>query len=484
MLESELKFSLELAREQEAEADKPPFRAPAGAGVILDPRDGSVLAMASFPTFAPSDFIEGISQEQFADLEDPLAQQPLLNRAISEIYPPGSTFKPFTAIAAEVYDVFGWEFVEPFDVFTSDPGFWRLRSCLIAAGDDDAARAGGCIKRNAGDATMEGVDLQFSLTFSSDTYYYKLGEAFWIAPDSSEIDPNGIQNIASDFGLGTASGIQLAGEKAGVMPTAELMRERFLDNPEAFPRGDWNPGDNTNIAIGQGDVAVTPLQLANAYATLANGGTLYAPNIVTRIEPNDEVAADLDPSDLVLLDRLLTPDEVADGVVNFGPRVIREIEIPATVGQPILDGLLGVTLQPKVTLDRPSGTAWNAFNEPDKGGVAFPLYTWPVAGKTGTAEIGNGTLADNSMFAAFGPSGSVQWGTPILEPEYAIAVILEESGFGSKAAAPMVARLFEKIAADTVPRALTRNEIDEFYGVDQITDLQTQAAVDATGGDQ
>jgi penicillin-binding protein 2 len=146
-LESELKGALDRARLVETTQDEEPFRAPAGAGVIIDPRDGSILAMASYPTFDPGDFIDGISQAQFDELSDPLAHQPLLNRAVSEIYPPGSTFKPFTSIAAEVYNVFGWQHVEEWDVPTSDPGYWDLVSCNFDfAGDVEGALASGCRK--------------------------------------------------------------------------------------------------------------------------------------------------------------------------------------------------------------------------------------------------------------------------------------------------------------------------------------------------
>jgi len=134
-LEFELKRALDLAAQVEADQDEEPFRAPAGAAVIMDPRDGSILAMASYPTFDPGDFIDGISQDQFDKLSDPLAHQPLLNRAVSEIYPAASTFKPFTAIAAEVYDVFGWQFVDDWNVPISDPGYWDLQSCNIDFSD-------------------------------------------------------------------------------------------------------------------------------------------------------------------------------------------------------------------------------------------------------------------------------------------------------------------------------------------------------------
>lgn len=463
-LEFELKRALDLARLQEAPPDEAPFNAPAGAAVILDPRDGSVLAMASYPTFDPGDFIDGISQAQFDELNDPLAQQPLLNRAISEIYPAASTFKPFTAIAAEVYDVFGWEYVEEWNVPTSDPGFWDLVSCnQDFSGDVAGALASGCRKRNAGDAQLEGVDLQHSITFSSDTYYYKIGEAFWIASDD-EVNPEGIQDVARDFGFGSQLGLQLGGESSGLIPDAALMAQRFEESPDLFLRGDWGPGDNTDLAIGQGAVAVTPLQLANAYATLANGGTVFSPNIAQAVIPPE--GDDSDP-------------------IEFGPRVLRETEVPASIEQEILDGLLGVTIQEGTDITRPGGTAFDAFNEPDKGGIDFDLINWPVAGKTGTAEVTG--RADNSMFVGFGPSGSRSFGTSLNEPEFVIAVILEESGFGSRQAAPMVARLFDAIANDEVAPALTQEQIDTIYGVDEITDLSqledaAEIATDATGG--
>ena len=468
MLERELARALDRARGIEVLPDEEPFRAPAGAAVIMDPTDGTILAMASHPTFNPGDFIDGISQNQFDDLTDPQAHQPLLNRAISETYPAASTFKPFTAIAAEVNDVFGWEFVDDFNVPISDPGFWDLRSCSIDfTGDVEGAIASGCRKRNAGNATMEGVDLLHSLAFSSDTYYYRIGEAFWIA-GANTINPEGIQDTARDFGYGAPLGVQLPEDRGGSMPNAEEFRERHLEFPDIFPRGDWNAGDNTNIAIGQGEVAITPLQLANSYAALANGGTVWSPNIVQRTIPNGDI----------------------DEEVEFGPRVLREATIPSTVEQEIIDGLLGVTLLPKPNLTQPAGTGWNAFNNPfDEGldGAIVDLINWPVAGKTGTAEILG--RADNSMFVGFGPSGSATWGTSINTPEYVVAVIMEEAGFGSAIAAPMVARVFDQISRDDVPRAQAQSEVDEFYNIgetpeDILNPEGDDEVLEAAGGSQ
>lgn len=466
LLERELARALDRARGVEVLQDEEPFRAPAGAAVILDPTDGSILAMASYPTFDPGDFINGISQAQFDELTDPEAHQPLLNRAISATYPAASTFKPFTAIAAEANDVFGWEFVDDFNVPISDPGWWDLRSCtnIDFSGDVEGAIESGCRKRNAGSQPIEGVDLLHSLAFSSDTYYYRIGEAFWLAPDG-EIAPDGIQETAREFGYGSALGVQLPEERNGSMITAEEFRQRSVENPDAFPRGEWTAGDNTNIAIGQGEVAITPLQLANSYAALANGGTVFSPNVVQRTIPNGEI----------------------DQAIEFGPRVLREANIPESIEGEILDGLLGATLLPKRNLEQPSGTAWNAFNNPfNEGldGAIVDLVNWPVAGKTGTAEVLG--RADNSMFVGFGPSGSATYGTAVRAPEYVVAVVLEEAGFGSAVAAPMVARIFDQISRDDIARATTQSEVDEFYSVDDITDVLSgttdDEALESAGG--
>ena len=233
------------------------------------------------------------------------------------------------------------------------------------------------------------------------------------------------------------------------MLTAADFEARHEENPAAFPRGQWTAGDATNAAIGQGEVAVTPLQLANSYAALANGGTVFAPNIVQNVIPNDENS----------------------NAIEFGPRVLREAEIPDSIEGEILDGLLGVTSLPKLNIEQPSGTGWDAFNNPfEEGldGAIVDLVNWPVAGKTGTAEVLG--RADNSMFVGFGPSGSASFGTAVKTPEYVVAVVLEEAGFGSQIAAPMVARIFDQIARDDVPRAATQTEVDDFYSVEDNVD--------------
>ena len=170
-----------------------------------------------------------------------------------------------------------------------------------------------------------------------------------------------------------------------------------------FAERNWFTGDNVNMSIGQGDVAVTPLQLANAYATFANGGTRFAPNVATKVT---------------------FPGASNSVARTFEPRISAGLELPPDLRTPLLDGLVGVT-------SAEGGTATGVF-------AGFPHDTFPVAGKTGTAQV-NGK-ADTALFAAFGP---------VPAPRYAVAVVLEESGFGGVAAAPVARKLFDVFAGST-----------------------------------
>mgnify|MGYP001159751868 CR=1 FL=1 len=284
-----------------------------------------------------------------------------------------------------------------------------MQSCRADAADLETA--GGCIFRNAGSKPYENVDLIRSLTVSSDVYYYTIGESIYINPKHPD---NAIQNAAALYGLGMQTGVQLPFEQDGYIPTPQKRKERHEDNPKIFPNANWYPGDNVNISVGQGDVLVTPLQLANAYSTLANGGINVAPNIVSSVfDRNGEI------------------------LKEFGKRIKKEIEIDPDFINRVMRGLVGVT-------EDIEGTAYWAFNSIATDGAFFPLDNFPTAGKTGTAEVRG--KADSSLFAAI---------TPAQEPEYVIVVMLEEAGFGSAVAAPMAARVLQKVVEDTVPEALT-----------------------------
>jgi len=362
--------------------------------------------MASFPSYNPNESIGGFSFDRWSELNDPANDLPMFNRAIQGEYAPGSTFKLFTAHAAWHEGVFGVGAVPRADELWDDPGAYVLRSC----GDvDPTDPPPGCRYRNAGEKQYENVDLARSLTVSSDVYYYQIGESIYINPDHLD---TAVQGAASSYGMGLETGITLPFEQDGYLPTPGNRRERHNANPVAFPEWGWSTGDNVITAIGQGEVLVTPLQLGNAFATFANDGVRHAPNVVSRVMNRDGTV-----------------------VREFGPRELSTVDIDGGFRYRVLNGLAGVTAHEE-------GTAYWAFNSRATGGLYFPLDRYPVAGKTGTAEVRG--KADTSIFAAFGP---------VDEPTHAIVAVLEEAGFGSSVAAPLVARVLAPIFEGTVPEA-------------------------------
>ncbi len=443
LVEAELIDALEMARRQDKpDPADPDFLAPAGAAVILDPRDGSVRAMASYPTYDPASFIGGISSVEFDALRSPGAHAPILNRAIQAAYAPGSTFKLVTAYAGMRTGLLDAIYPRGWREAIEHGEEYLMRSCTEGAVAIDT-----CIFRNSEEGPYVGINLPRSLTVSSDSYYYRIGEEFFVRGD---FDSEEVQLAAREFGFGRPSGIALLTEGAGLVPDAALYEQRHADLPEVFPRGNWLPGDSVNLAIGQGEMLATPLQIANAYATFANGGTLHAPNIVARVErPDGEV------------------------VREFAPRVAGTVDLPPEIRDPIMEGLLGVTADP-------AGTAYDAFNLPGENPdafVDFDLARWPVAGKTGTAEKND--KADFAIFSGFGPTPNPGLGVALdAVPAYAMTVVLEEAGFASRTAAPMVARVFQHVANDTVPPAPTAFELSLCDGwlFDQEQALADEAA--------
>ena len=435
LVERELRRGLDEARDQdqpEEDPDAPDFVASAGAAVAIDPRDGSILAMASFPTFDPRDFVNGISRRLFDDLTAEQNHSPILNRAIQGLYAPGSTFKMVTAYAALTQGVIAADVSSLIEVdeFYNDTGTYRYPYC-VEESDTCVFNSPYCCER--------GVDLRDAITVSSDTYFYRLGgEGFFRRREPLD---EGIQESARAFGLGSHSGIPLPHERAGVVPDKDYYDYQFDQGVFLRSGAQWFAGDTINLAIGQGNLLATPLQMANVYAVLASEGRVHQPNIATKItDRNGEV------------------------LEEFGPRLVRELAWNAEIAAPLLDGMNGVT-----AYNLPSssggeallrGTAYEAFNLPGEGGVNFPLDAWPVAGKTGTAEKQG--QADNAWFAAFGPASWPERGYRHT-PEVVVAMVLEEAGFGGDVAAPAVARVLLPIATDTVDRARTAREVDACY---------------------
>jgi penicillin-binding protein 2 len=238
-----------------------------------------------------------------------------------------------------------------------------------------------------------------ALTVSSDVYFYNLGYEFY--RQRSKYGDTAIQDTARLLGLGVKTGIPLAGEATGRVSDPKTREKLHEKAPKAFPNGQWFAGDNVNLAIGQGEMVVTPLQLATAYATFANGGSFYQPKLALKVA-----------------------DHVGATVEEFPAEEVGHIDLPPAVRDPILAGLKGVVADPK-------GTARDAF-------ATFPVGQFPIAGKTGTAEVVG--KQDTALFAAFAPAD---------DPQYAVSVVMEESGFGGTAAAPVARRIFEQLSGRT-----------------------------------
>jgi penicillin-binding protein 2 len=353
--------------------------APAGSVVVQDPTSGAVRALATYPSYDPNEFVNGISAERYAELSDTNGISALIDRSIYGQYAPGSTFKLVTATAA-------------------------LNNGIVTAStpytDDGVYELGGQEFGSTGSNGL--VTMPKALTVSSDDYFYWLGDRM-----DSEGGGTLIQDTAAMFGFTTPTGIDLPNESAGYVLSARTLKERHADNPAAFPRGDWYTGDNILTAIGQSMVLVTPIQLAGAYGALANGGNVYQPHVVAR------VLAPGTPEK-----PLADPDQ--SGVVRVVEPVVRStVNLPGTTRGPIVQGLSQVTRQ---------GTASGSF-------AGFDQNAFPIVGKTGTAQVAN--KADTSVFAAYAPEGA---------PQYAVTAVMEEAGFGSETAAPVVRHLYEYLS--------------------------------------
>ena len=377
LAEQRLQEGLADARARPPRKDNPPNNATTGAVVVEDPNDGRVLALASYPTYDPTAFIDGIDAQEWGYLNDPVNHYPLNNWAIQGQWAPGSTYKPFVGYAALRSGL-----MAPDTVFF-DGGGYQIPGCTGLK----------CYRSNAGGAAYGSVTMPEALTVSSDAYFYSVGAQFWLQRDRLGGEA-GLQGYLAPWGLGEETGVALTGERPGRVPDPTWKREY---NEQVGGDPDWRTGDNVNMGIGQGDVLVTPLQLANGYATLANGGTRYVPQVALRAEAYQSGRV----------------------TKEFEPEVRGKVDLPAQLRQPLIDGLAGVPVR---------GTAAGAF-------AGFPLDTFGVAGKTGTAQVDN--KADTALFSAFGPVGA---------PRYQVTAVLEESGFGATSAAPVVRAIFEVLA--------------------------------------
>jgi penicillin-binding protein 2 len=330
-----------------------------GAFVTMNVNSGEVLGMGSFLTFEPALFTKTLTQREVdATYNNPLA--PLTNRAIAGLYPTGSTFKLITALAALEEGV-----ISPTEVVE----------------DGSSITVGGQRFQNAGGAALGSVDMRRALAVSSDVYFYLLGWEMW--------DTGQLQRWAHALGIGRPSGVDLPGAEEGLLPTQHWRNQLYEEGGTDRP---WSVGDNIQLATGQGDLQTNPLQMAVAYATLANGGTVVTPHVGREI------------------------DDAAGRVLReFAPRPRRHVRIDPDTRAVILEGLHDAAQSGE-------GTSYEVFGN-------FPV---PVAGKTGTAQrVGH---EDQSWYVVL---------APYPDPEIVTAVTIEEGGFGATSAAPAALDILE-----------------------------------------
>ncbi len=407
-----------------------PYKAPAGAVVVQNWETGHIIAMASYPTFDnrwfESDLGGGKFEEIFPAVDengDPIDpdESILVNRAIQGRYNLGSTFKPFVAYAALNTELFttGDYYVDTGTYKMNSVEAWRCESGLVR-----------CVYKNATCPNLRpcvygAVDVETALAVSSDAFFYRIGELIMTENDYQPI----LQEQVRLFGFGADTGIALPFEFDGTVPDAELKaRYAELGVISEEEGSGYFTGDNVQLAIGQGLLSATPLQLANAYSAIANYGFVMKPEIVKAIyAPGVPDASEPGFADL-------SKGRLAEEP-NIRGEVVREIPMTEEIRNEISRGLRRVITGPGTVSDYYHSTTGEKLFR------TYPSSAIPVGGKTGTAQgQGNYPWTDSSAFAAYS-----------IDPErpYTVAAYLEKSGYGSQAAAPVVKCTFLQLSGQT-----------------------------------
>ena len=404
------------------------FKAPAGAVVVENWETGHIVALASYPTFDnrwfESDLGGGKFEEVFPSTDengDPIDpdESILVNRAIQGRYNLGSTFKPFTAYAALNTGLWGT------NQYYQDGGRYSMTSI-----EEDKCNSGEvrCTFKNAtcsgtGRPCVYGsVDVETALAVSSDAFFYMIGEQIMVQNDYQPV----LQEQVRLFGFGEDPGIDLPFAFDGTVPDKELKaRYAELGVISEVEGSGYFTGDNVQLAIGQGLLSASPLHLANAYSTLANGGFVLRPEIVKAVyEPGVPDAAEPGYADL---SRARFAEEP-----NVSGELVRQIPLPEDIQREIDAGLQRVITGPGTTSDYYHSTTGEKlfFN--------YPRNAIPIAGKTGTAQgAENHPWNDSSAFAAYSLDS---------ERPFTVSAYLEKSGYGSQGAAPVVKCIFLQLS--------------------------------------
>jgi penicillin-binding protein 2 len=375
-------------------------KATTGAAIVMT-TGGRVVAMASAPSYDPSVWNGGISEAEYKKLTSPGASQPILNRVTQGEYAPGSTFK-VTSTAAAVQAGYSLD------------GTYNCPASYNIAGRSFL---------NDGQKSLGPISLDQALVISCDTVFYELAYGIYQRDHpkdnvvtSPKVPIQEMQKMELAWGFGRAPGVDLPGQDAGTIPTRQWLYYYWkqyksywckagrangsyvqqIEYQDCHYGNIWEPGEAAIAAIGQGYVAVTPLQLADAYAALANGGKLYSPRIGEAIvSPTGQL------------------------VRKIKPRLIRRLPVAGSTLAYIRNALAGVTTG--------AGTAAAAFS-------GFPRSRVCVAGKTGTAEVFNSSVT--SVFASYAPCNN---------PKYVVVVMIPDSNYGAEVAAPAVRQIYDDI---------------------------------------
>jgi penicillin-binding protein 2 len=350
-----------------------------GAIVALDPRDGSILAMASSPTYKPAVYAGHVSARDLTAQgltakTAAMKNYPALNRATDATYPPGSTFKPVTALAAlEEHLVSPYAYLPCTGTYTSP---------------NDRAHH---VFHNWDPNVSQQMDMPTALAYSCDTYFYQLGDLFYSLPADRK---QPLQAWADTFGFGRATGSDVGPEVSGLVPTIPWKQRHFKTALDKL----WKPGDSIQLAIGQGDLLVTPLQMARLYALIANGGKLVTPHLLDDVETSTGAVV---PTPAQPAPKQVFDDQAALQVVRQG----------------LLEGTHATF-----------GTSYPVFGQ-------FPVS---IAGKTGTAEKvvklpGYIGVKSQSWWCGYGPAD---------DAKLVVCAVIENGGHGGSAAAPAAAQVF------------------------------------------
>jgi penicillin-binding protein 2 len=357
-----------------------------GAIVALDPNDGSVLAMASSPSYKPSVYAGRVTTKALAaqgltPRTAAAANYPALNRATMATYPPGSVFKPVTALAAMQEHL-----LSPYSTLPCTGTY--------TSPDDNGHQ----VFHNWDPYVNQQMDLPTALAYSCDTYFYQVGNTFYELPKDRG---QPLQKWARRFGFGTSTGLDVGTEAPGLVPTTAWRARQFSrqKDPCCWQVDRlWKPGNSIQLAIGQGDLLVTPLQMARFYALLANGGKLVTPHLLMDVENPNGTAVPI-------------PALQAPKKVDLDPAALQ------VVRQGLWEGA-----------HLPFGTSYPVFGQ-------FPVS---IAGKTGTAEKvvtlpGYTGLKNQSWWCGYGPTD---------KPSLVVCAVIENGGHGGTAAAPAAAEVF------------------------------------------